>query len=198
VASDRDTGFDASLAPGERLLWAGRPDPTTYLFATRAPTMILAGSCWLLAVTGRLFGFPDVTDRAGFAETAGLLSSVFAFAAVILCALLIYIYVRASYTTFALTDRRALLVTRFPFARVHQFAATDIRFLAFKAHGDSFTDVLFATRGVRTGGSNILLAPDGFHAIPDAREVARLIRVHFLIPRKAAFVGRAEPQRLAA
>jgi hypothetical protein len=95
----------ADLAPGERIIWSGRPDPTTSMVSDW-PAIPFA-AVWL-AISGAGFHRSLTDGEKGGAAVTG----VFVLIGLFILSQPIMAFVRARSTAFAITDRRLLIARK--------------------------------------------------------------------------------------
>lgn len=178
------------LNKGERLAWAGRPgltiipDKTAFLFSVPAAMAclgILAGSesQYVSAITAT-FGVPALEDPQ-------LVFNLQLFAVATLAYLAVYLYsycvVSPRFTRYALTDRRALIRTAFPWPRTRSKRLTPGTEIVWdqKNPGTILFDEVEHNYGVKPK-SGFGTAPTvktcavGFHRIAEAEYVHGLMQ----------------------
>ncbi|HEY2956488.1 MAG TPA: hypothetical protein VGK89_14715 [Candidatus Eisenbacteria bacterium] len=169
--------INAQLDPGEGLLWSGAPSPErlalsalpaavfgipftgfaafwiymAYTMTSRSPGL---GGAWVLFP---LFGLPFLLIGLGIL-TAPL-----------------WAYLGAGRTAYAVTNRRALIISRVLSINVKSFTHDEIHDLQHVERGDGSGDLYFASRAVPTRRGT-LMQRIGFVGIPDVRSVEQLIR----------------------
>ena len=91
---------------------------------------------------------------------------------------LLYIFLKARATQYAITDRRILVCVTAPFSSIKSYGPSLIRIIDIKEKNDHSGTVMF-TRELRISTGKHGTVKDwvdiGFHAIPEVRKVARLI-----------------------
>jgi hypothetical protein len=161
----------AQLEAGERLLWYGRPDPKRQLLGSLV--VLLFGVpwtafalFWTAAASGlfwsdmgigwhslfALWGVPFVL--VGF----GMLSSPY------------WLYRKTQRTVYALTSRRALIISGTRTRKIQSYTARDIGIIERSERANGKGDVMFATTI-----SNETTQRVGFTGIHDVRRVERLL-----------------------
>jgi hypothetical protein len=153
---------------GEKVLWWGRPNPPSYAFKKSWQTF--------------LFGIPFLAF-AVFWTTMASAGGAFAafgipFMAIGLGMVLspLWYYVRGLRTTYALTDRRAVIdIAGFMPQRI-SVPLSEIDFIDLRARDSGSGDVYFKETVSRGSSRNQFVYRDGFVAIPEARRVEALLR----------------------
>jgi hypothetical protein len=170
----------SQLDSGERLLWAGSPAP---------------GSAALGALPVTLFGIPFTgfaafwiwgayTATRGTAKAAGpwMLFPLFGvpFLLVGLAMLLAPVgaYLGALSTVYAVTDRRAFIVSGRRTRGVRSFAPEDIGEITRFERADGHGSVFFGSRAFTSSRGLQRRTREGFVGIPEVRHVEQLIRDH--------------------
>ncbi|HKP12558.1 MAG TPA: hypothetical protein VJZ91_10625 [Blastocatellia bacterium] len=161
----------AQLDAGERLLWYGRPDPKRQLFGSLF--VLLFGIpwtafalFWTAAASGLVWGELGFGWHSLFALWGvpfvlvgfGMLSSPY------------WTYRKAKRTVYAVTSRRALIISGTRERKVQSFAARDIGLIERTERGNGKGDVMFASSASDKTPQRI-----GFTGIADARRVERLL-----------------------
>lgn len=178
-ADDPLTVARAELAPGERLVWADRPDPGRVrrrtwprllfglvfagfgLFWT-SQAMAAGGFVWL-------FGLPFVAIGAGIATAPWWRPR------------------QARATVYAITDQRIVIIRGWPSRRVQSFGPGDIDVIDRREQADGTGDLVFReeVRARRHAGQIWQEGPPyhryrrrriGFFGIPDVRRVEAAVR----------------------
>ena len=170
------------LDSGERLLWAGSGSPGR--LATKGIPAALIGVpftafavFWMWMAAGARV--PDI--RGGRAQDYFWLWGV-PFVIVGLGMLLtpVRMYVRALNTVYAVTDRRALIITTGRSRTVKSYGPAEAARVDRREHGDGTGDLTFASEESeqQRRRSNLPLQlnmPNGFFGIRDARTVEQLL-----------------------
>ena len=174
-----DQTLNAQLDPGEGLLWSGAPHPArmalSALPATVAGIPFTAfaafwiytaytmtshsksspGGPWVLFP---LFGIPFLAVGLGM-----LTAPLWAFLA-------------AARTVYAVTNKRAMIVSRLFSISVRSYLHADIHDLQRVERANGEGDVFFANRDIVTRSGGVVRKRIGFLGIPDVRSVEQLIR----------------------
>jgi hypothetical protein len=129
------------LEEGERLHWVGRPDP----WKRAAAEVLLGFGMFVLFTVAALLVRLDPGGLAqGFDDSVRLLASVPLMVAAFLClAIPVYRYVSAAATIYAVTDRRAIVLRRFPPPWTQSFRSHDMNCLETTSHGGGAGSVMF-------------------------------------------------------
>lgn len=161
----------AQLEPGERLLWYGKPDPKRSLLGSLA--IMLFGIPWTaFAVfwTGAASGLIWGDGRPGWLSLFGLFGVPFILVGLGMLTSPYWLYRKAQRTVYALTDRRAMIITGTRTRKIQSFAGHDIDLIERTERVDGKGDVMFATATGNKSSQRI-----GFIGIPDARRVEHLL-----------------------
>jgi hypothetical protein len=165
------------LEEGERILWIGRPIPRHYA-RLWIPIAIMVGIPFALVALGGI-GMALPALAAGKTGSATIQPAVFGLpllaAAVGLLGSPIFMAFRATRTTYAVTDRRALIVTTGLGRSVQSFAPGDMADVRAIELTDGCGCVFFARRSQQTrfGVSSRSI---GFDSIRDFLLVEGLVR----------------------
>jgi hypothetical protein len=162
--------------PGERLIWSGNPDPSRYALRKVAYSFLSGivffgfSLFWIhTAYTGEsrgsnplafhfwMFGIPFVIVGASL-----VLSPVWQF-------------FRGMRTTYALTDRRAIMNISGPFPRHTSVPLNQVPFVEVLSSTDGPGHVLFQ-EGIASYSNRGMAQRNGFIAIADAAQVGQMLR----------------------
>jgi len=158
-----------SLEPGERLLWHGMPDVGTY-YRRRNPVGFSKGLA-LLAGGVVLAGGASLYTNTSVASAWWLLPALLAVA-------LLYLPFRvrqdARRTSYALTDRRAIIERPGVLLR-NRVSVPYSEIERIEVRNGNFGDLLFRDY-VTQSEDGFQVTRDGFFAIANVREVERLLR----------------------
>jgi hypothetical protein len=168
--------IDPSLTdPGERLLWSGRPNPAVY--AMRKAAYIFPFGLFFFGFA--LFWIHGASQASGKAADQGMPFWLFGIPFVIAGACMVlspawYLF-RASRTTYALTDRRAITDVSGPFPSRTSVPLHQVPFVDVRAAAQGPRHVLFQEAIVSRSNTG-MAQRDGFIAIADAAQVGQLLR----------------------
>ena len=178
--------IDASFTdPGERLLWSGKPVPWVYALRKGA-SMFLFGlfffgfslfwiyGAWRAAVAVNQAFAPDE-----FPIPFWLFGIPFVLAGAAMVLSPLWYFFRGAGTTYALTDRRAIIDVAGPLPKRLSVPLTQMPFIEFRPFNRAVGDVLFhdVTKFIQGGhGQGRTTQRDGFVAIPDAAQVEQTLR----------------------
>ncbi len=161
----------AQLEAGERLLWYGRPDPKRQLLGSLV--VLLFGIpwtafalFWTAAASGLVWGEMGFGWHSLFALWGvpfvlvgfGMLGSPY------------WLYRKAQRTVYAITNRRALIISGTRTREIQSYTARDIGIIERSERANGKGDVMFATAASNKNPQRV-----GFTGIPDARRVERLL-----------------------
>ncbi|HKP84987.1 MAG TPA: hypothetical protein VJZ26_02750 [Blastocatellia bacterium] len=161
----------AQLEPGERLLWYGKPDPRRGLLVT-IPLMLFAipwtgfSLFWMAAASG----FAFVESEPGWDSLFALFGVPFVLVGLGLLTSPYWLYKKAKLTVYALTNRRAMIITGHATRKIQSFAGGDIGLIERTERANGRGDVIFATVETKKNSQQV-----GFMGISDARRVERLL-----------------------
>lgn len=174
------SGWEGILAPGEKILWQGRPDPAFHLAAVH----VFSGLFGLIFAGFALFWMALATSAGGFFWMFGLLHFCVGLC-IMLAGPLGGTYVQR-HTWYTLTDRRAFVATDLPLRgrSLNDYPITPTTPVTF--HDGALSTIHFATHSGRVTSSTFNLrfrnarsyrtSPIGFDRISDGRHVLSLIR----------------------
>lgn len=161
----------AQLEPGERLLWHGKPDPKRGLLAT-IPLVLFAipwtgfALFWTAAASGLFFKDAEPGPMSLF----GLFGVPFILVGLGMLTSPYWLYTKAKQTVYALTNRRAMIITGKSTKKIQSFTGNDMGVIERTERANGTGDVNFATMAGRKSDVTV-----GFVGIPDARRVERLL-----------------------
>jgi hypothetical protein len=161
----------AQLEPGERLLWYGKPDPKRQMLSSLI--IMVFGIPWTafaLVWTGAASGL-FIGDRFfGWQSLFGLFGVPFVIVGFGMLASPYRTYRQAQRTVYAVTNRRAIIISGTRTRNIQSFGAADMDMIERRERASGKDDVLFAT--VRNP-KNIRRV--GFFGITDARRAETLL-----------------------
>ena len=161
----------AQLEPGERLLWHGKPDPKRGLLAT-IPLVLFAipwtafALFWTAAASG--LWFDDA--KPGPMSLFGLFGVPFILVGLGMLTSPYWLYKKAKQTVYALTNRRAMIITGASTKKIQSFTGNDMGAIERTERSNGTGDVNFATMVGKKSDVTV-----GFMGIADARRVERLM-----------------------
>ncbi|MGA9770844.1 MAG: hypothetical protein WBV94_17520 [Blastocatellia bacterium] len=161
----------AQLESGERLLWYGKPDPKRGLLAT-IPLVLFAipwtgfALFWTAAASGLFFK----DSKPGWISLFGLFGVPFILVGLGMLTSPYWLYKKAKQTVYALTSRRAMIITGGSTKKIQSFTGNDMGAIERTERSNGAGDVMFATIEGKKGDQ-----PVGFMGISDARRVERLL-----------------------
>jgi hypothetical protein len=159
----------AQLEPGERLLWHGKPDPKRGLVAS-IPVALFAipwtafSLFWMATASG--LAFRD--SQPGWTSLFALFGVPFALVGLGMLTSPYWLYRKSKLTVYALTNRRALIITGGATKKIQSFTSADIGVIQRTERPKGRGDVMFATIEVKKNPQSV-----GFMGIADARRVER-------------------------
>jgi hypothetical protein len=169
--------IEASLIdPGERLIWSGKPSPAR--FAMRKATHYFLFGIFFFGfsvfwIHGAYVAGSRATDRLGFQFWMFGIPFVVVGACMVLSPA--WYFLRAMNTTYALTDRRAIMDSSSPFPSRTSVPLNQIPLVDVRSSAEGPGHVLFQEPPASRyyGGT---LQRDGFIAIADAGRVGQMLR----------------------
>lgn len=173
------------LEAGEQLLWVGSPAPMRMARASLG--RFCMGIVWS-AITGHFMvnwysHKPDVSGPGGLWGHHGIASSLFFVPFILggahelLSPLLAYL--TATRTVYAITSKRALIITRGRTRKVRSYPERDIRSIQRDERQNGTGDVTFARTRTKDSDGNDVVEDVKFVGIPDVRLVERVLRETF-------------------
>jgi hypothetical protein len=161
----------AQLEMGERLLWYGKPDPKRGLWAT-IPLVLFAipwtgfAVFWMAAASGLFFE----DSEPGWISLFALFGVPFVLVGLGMLTSPYWLYKKAKQTVYALTNRRAMIITGGSTKKVQSFTGNDMGVIERTERSNGIGDVIFATIAGKKSDQ-----PVGFMGISEARRVERLL-----------------------
>jgi hypothetical protein len=172
-----DQAVAAQLDPGEGLLWSGSPSP---------------GRMALSAVPAMVFGIPfggfaaywifmayQITSKSKGPDPSNffpLFGIPFLLIGLGMLTAPLWAYLSASRTQYALTSKRALIVSNYFTLIVRSFTYEEMGEVQRLERAGGEGDLFFAQRAVVTRRGATVLKRVGFLGIPDVRSVEQMIR----------------------
>jgi hypothetical protein len=159
----------AQLESGERLLWHGKPDPKRGLLAS-IPVVLFAipwtgfSLFWMAAASG--LAFRD--SEPGWTSLFALFGVPFVLVGLGMLTSPYWLYRKSKLTVYALTNRRALIITGGATKKIQSFTSSDIGIIERTERANGRGDVMFATIEGKKNSQSV-----GFMGISDARRVER-------------------------
>lgn len=176
---------EPELLAGEDLYWVGQPNPVN--MALKGAPQFLFGILWmgmLFFIFGQAFGMMrfDFGGMNGFGGIFALFPLIFLGAGLSMLGSPLWYYLKATSTVYAVTNRRALILSGVFSQSVQSFGENDIEFIKRRTRGES-GDVLFARehRTRRSSSSTGIsrtrhyTVDIGFFGIPNVREVEAMM-----------------------
>jgi hypothetical protein len=161
------------LDPGERLVWSGQPEPRAYAWKKGWMQFLFGIPFFAFAVFWTTMA-ASVTGN-GFAAFFWLWGIPFLLAGLGMLLSPFWHHARARRTTYALTDRRAVITTSGVFPVRTSVPLEHVPFIDVELKADKSGHLLF--REVkRASGSGTWHTKDGFIAVRDVENLERLFR----------------------
>lgn len=189
MSADVEAAVRPELAAGERLLWTGRPNILRLAWLRGGMSALIAIPWTAFAVLwtfiARLFASAQSAQEGGnvFGQLSTVIGPVFILAGIVLFFTSLYRAISVRGTLYALTDRRAILITGGG-ARVRSFAADQLE--QVERSGTRRGDIVFRNAVPYSLGDRYdharNLTDFGFFGIADPRGVERLIREQIAKP----------------
>jgi hypothetical protein len=182
-SSDREAEGVAReyLDPGERLLWAGRPDPRSAIpasigiFVFAIPWTAFA-LFWMWGASGFGAAFREGGEEAGGFRYFFLFGLPFVLIGIGMLLSPLWIYRKARSTVYAVSDRRLLITHGEGTRSVHSLPGRLLGSIEMKERRDGRGDLVFQQPASGENSSGTSFA---FHGVGDVRAVERLIRGAF-------------------
>ena len=189
TTSDAYRKVEAELLPGEELLWIGQP--SSGLAAMRGYPLARLATVFGLIVVFTFFASDDLPQPRGSAR--GVMSPMGSMSMLLVPVMIMGItllgmlgsavgaFLRAQNTTYAITDRRILMLSGLFSTAVTSYGGQDIERIERRTRGGGSGDLIFRyeqqlrynNRGNRRARYDNV--PVGFFGIPDVREVEALL-----------------------
>jgi hypothetical protein len=170
--------IDASLIdPGEQLIWQGNPAPARYALRKAAytfPVGIFFFAFSLFWIYGAYTSGNKASSQLGFSFWMFGIPFVIVGACMVLSP--VWYLFRATTTTYALTDRRAIIDIGGPFPRRTSIPLNQIPFVDVRSSNEGPGHVLFREATSYYGSGARMTQRDGFVAIADAAKVGQMLR----------------------
>jgi len=170
--------IDPSLIdPGEQLIWQGKPYPIRYALRKAAYTFpfgIFFFGFSLFWIYSAYMASNKATNQLGFAFWMFGIPFVIVGACMVLSPA--WHLLRAASTTYALTDRRAIMDISGPFPRRTSIPLNQVPFVDVRASNEGPGHVLFQEVVPYYRSSGAMTQRDGFVAIADAAKVGQMLR----------------------
>jgi hypothetical protein len=170
---------EAELEPGEKLVWFDQPRPGA--LARRSLPMAFVGIPFTAFAVFWLWGVTQVTGKANNAIAVFFPLWGLMFVAIGLCILCAPLWsaFKARSMAYAVTDRRVMIIERFPFRRTASYGPQELQGLERTERGGGIGDLVFrreqatAFRGsVNVRGATAI----GFFGVSDVRRVEESVR----------------------
>ena len=168
---DAQQTAQAQLDAGERLLWFGRPDPKRQLLGSLF--ILLFGIPWTafaLFWTAAASGLIWKENGFGWHSLFALWGVPFILVGFGMLSSPYWLYRKAKHTVYAVTNRRALIISGTRERKIQSFTRADMDSIERTERSNGKGDVMFAT-----SSNNKTTQRVGFIGIADARRVERLL-----------------------
>ncbi len=172
---------EAELMAGEDLLWVGQPDPLQVALALRHLWPMLFGLLWLGFVGFIFFGFSFASfgNMGGRAGIFSVLPLIFIAVGLWPVSLPLREYISATRTVYALTPRRAIIVSGLFSRTVQSYSPNQMQLVKTRVHGNGTGDIIFQleerSRSSGSHGRRYYTVEIGFFGIHNPREVEALM-----------------------
>ena len=121
---------EAALSGGERLYWVGRPNPMRLARSNLSrPVFGLAWTAMVFFMFTKIssFGSSFRSSSSGFSTIFQLVLVVFLFIGLGMIFSPVWNYLKARSTVYAITDERAMIITRLPAQSVRSYSTRNIQ-----------------------------------------------------------------------
>jgi len=160
--------IEPDLEPGERLLWTGQPDAKRV--ARQMLPILYIGMPWMLIALAS--GHPWF-QRGLFHS---LFPGLFFVIGLLICSSPLFIYRTAQQITYAMTDRRVLILTEGKRRKLEHYRPADMCEPERQELPDGSGDVLFARRQEKDSEGGTRTVEGKLVGVPQVRTVERLLR----------------------
>ncbi len=164
------------LDPGERLIWSANPDPPRYALRKGTYTFLFGIFFFgfsLFWIHGAYTAESRATSQLLFPFWMFGIPFVIAGASMVLSP--VWYFFRAMHTTYALTNRRAIMDISGPFPRRTSVPLHQIPFVDVRSAAEGPGHVLFQEAATSYNNKG-MTQRDGFIAIADAARVGQMLR----------------------
>jgi hypothetical protein len=172
----------SQLDAGESLLWSGAPDPRRSALAALPGTLV--GIPFAAFAAFWMFTAFSMTSRGAHMPGAWNLFPLFGVPFLLVgigvMASPLWAWLGASRTVYAVTNRRALIISRAGATSVRSYTHDDIDALSHIERADGSGDLYFASRTLVSSRGYPTQSRIGFVGIKDVRSVEQLIRGHLV------------------
>ncbi|MEW6207400.1 MAG: hypothetical protein AB1631_03470 [Acidobacteriota bacterium] len=167
------------MEAGERLLWSDQPDPKR--LSRRAILISLFGIpwtafalFWVVAAAG--FRLPDFSSFSdGFQAVFPLFGIPFVLIGMGMLAAPLWAYRSAKRTVYAITNRRALVISFGRAKKVQSYFEQDIGDINRTERADGSGNLIFRAEETTDNRGNVRLNQIGFFGVRDVRQVERIL-----------------------
>ncbi len=167
------------LEAGEKMLWTGQPDPKR--LSKKAILISLFGIpwtafalFWVVAAAG--FKLPDFSSLSdGFHAVFPLFGIPFVLVGLGMFTAPYWAYRSAKRTVYAITNRRALVISFGRSKRVQSYFEQDITDISRVERADGSGNLIFRTEETTDNKGNARLNQIGFFGISEVRQVEKIL-----------------------
>jgi hypothetical protein len=163
--------IEALTDPGEQLIWSGNPDPARYALRKAGSTFLFGSLFFGASIMAMLNAYPSNSSGQ-------MILILFVLFGACLVLSPVWYFFRGMWTTYALTNRRAIIDLSRPFPERTSVLLHQIPFVDVRCYDEGPGHVLFqeALAGYSAGFRSIVRQRDGFVAIADATKVGYMLR----------------------
>jgi hypothetical protein len=174
-----DQTLNTQLDPGEGLLWSGAPNPARMALSALPATVVGVPFTGFAAFW--IFTAFTMTSKSGSSPPGPwvlfpLFGIPFLVIGLGMLTAPLWAFLAAARTLYAVTNRRAMIVSRVFSTSVRSYMHADIHDLQRVERAGGEGDVFFANRDILTRNGGVVRRRIGFLGIPDVRSVEQLIR----------------------
>src|SRR5262245_25640227 len=170
--------LNAQLDPGEGLLWSGAPNPGRMALSTLPATVF--GIPFTGFAAFWMYTAFTMTSKPGSPPGPWMFFPLFGIPFLLIglgmLTAPLWAFLAAARTLYAVTNKRAMIVSRVFSTSVRSYLHADIHDLQRVERGGGEGDVFFANRDIVTRSGGVVRKRIGFLGIPDVRSVEQLIR----------------------
>jgi hypothetical protein len=173
---------ERELESGENILWVGWPDPSASM-KSGIPLVLFGipwtafALFWMWGASG--FGHPQNPASSGPMLAFPLFGLPFVLIGVGLLSTPYWMAQRAKQSTYAITNRRIMMIQAGKTKSVQSFYAKDIDDLQRTERVDGSGNLIFAQRATINSNNQTQMNTSQFIGIPNVRDVERLVRETF-------------------
>jgi hypothetical protein len=165
------------VGPNEKILWAGRPGRGA-LVRTQAAKIfpgiffLVFAVLWLYTTGGKAW----LAGEPGTFSVFSLFGLIAAVPGLGLTLSPLWMWLAARWTTYAILERRLVIISSFPVHRVYSYGPRDIQELERTERGDKSGDIVFRRELSASSRNRRQAKRIGFFGIPNVRRVEDLVR----------------------